>query len=500
MLKNYWKTTLRALWKHKSYTAINVLGLSLGITCSLLLFLLVRYLLSFDTFHANSDRIYRVVRESVRQGSTDYTPGVPTPFPDAFREDFPEVEKVVFMSYFREGLITVNWGEKTKNFPESEGLTYIEPTFFEVFDRPLLVGDPETVLNQPNQVVISEKLAQKYFGEHQSYESVLGKTIQLDKGVDLVITGIAEDYPDNTDFPFEMMISYATVKDEMLKNGGWSSVSSDNHCYFLLSKEQSPDAVEVRLPEFVDKYHGKDNSAKITLYVQSLQDLHFDTRFSGYAFQNVPEAVVQVLGLVALFLILIACINFINLTTAVSAKRSKEVGIRKTLGGSKSQVIYQFLGETTLITILSVLIALGLAELLLLKINPLLDLEIAIDLLSDSTLVMVLVLTVVGVSVISGLYPSWVLARFAPIQALQNKFTQPATRGFTLRKGLVIFQFIIAQVFIIGTLVLISQMQYIEQADLGFRQDAILTVPLPNDTDESPQTLRTELLRLSGVE
>ncbi|MEM6841191.1 MAG: ABC transporter permease [Bacteroidota bacterium] len=500
MFRNYWKTAIRTLWKHKSYTAINVLGLSLGITCSLLLFLLVRYLLSFDTFHAKSDRIYRIVRESVRQGSTDYTPGVPIPLPDAFREDFPEVEKVVFTSYFREGLITVRRDEETQNFPESEGLAYVEPTFFQVFDRPLLVGNPKTVLSQPNQAVISEKLAQKYFGEQQSYESVLGKTIQLDKEADLVITGIAEDYPTNTDFPFEMMISYATVKDEMLKNGGWGSVSSDNHCYFLLDKEQSLDAIEARLPEFVDKYHGKDNYAKITLYVQSLQDIHFDTRFSGYAFQNIPEAVVQVLGLVALFLILIACINFINLTTAVSAKRSKEVGIRKTLGGSKSQVVYQFLGETTLITILSVLIALGLAELLLLKINPLLDLAIAIDLLSDGTLVVALVLTIVAVSVISGLYPSWVLARFAPIQALQNKLIQPATRGFTLRKGLVVFQFIIAQVFIIGTLVLISQMQYIEQADLGFRQEAILTIPLPNDTHESPQTLRNELLRLSGVE
>jgi ABC-type antimicrobial peptide transport system permease subunit len=500
MLHNYWKTAIRTLWKYKSYTVINVLGLSLGITCCLLLFLIIRYLISFDTFHANRDNIYRIVRETVRQGNTDHTPGVPVPLPDAFRTDFPEVEKVVFISYFRQGLVTVDREGKNQNFTEDEGLAYVEPTFFEVFDRSVIAGNPLTILDQPNEAVISRSLAQKYFGTNSQPEEVLGKALKLNKETELVITGVMEDHPKNTDFPFKLMISFATVKDEMLKQGGWNSISSDDQCYLLLAEAQSPASIESQLPEFLEKYQESDDSEQVTLSLQSLRDLHHDTRFSAYSFQTIPRDVILGLGFIALFLIVIACINFINLTTAASVKRSKEVGIRKTLGSTRYQLIGQFLGETTIITVFSTLLALGLAELLLLEINPVLELELNINLFSDVILDIALVLTVIGVSLLSGLYPALVLSRFIPTQALKNKLTRQATRGVTLRKGLVVFQFVVAQAFIVGTLVMVSQMQYISQVDLGFNKDAILTVELPENDKEAKKTLRNELLSISGVE
>ncbi|MEM9671652.1 MAG: ABC transporter permease [Cyclobacteriaceae bacterium] len=500
MLRNYWKTAIRTLWKHKSFTFINVLGLSLGITCSLLLFLLIRYLLSFDTFHTNRDNIYRIVRETVRQGNTDHTPGVPIPLPDAFRTDFPEVEKVIFTSYFRQGLITIDQGGESRNITENEGLAYVEPTFLEVFDRTILAGDPLSALNQPNQAVISQSLVQKYFGNDSQPEEVVGRSITLNKETELLITAVMEDHPKNTDFPFTLIISYATVKDDMLENGGWNSVSSDDQCYLLLAEAQSHASVEAQLPTFLEKYEESDDGEQVTLSLQSLRDLHYDTRYSGYSFQNIPRDVILGLGLIALFLMVIACINFINLTTAVSVKRSKEVGIRKTLGGTRNQLIRQFLGETAIITVFSTLLALGLAELTLLKVNPALELELNINLLTDAVLIVALLLTVIGVSLLSGLYPALVLSRFIPTEALKNKLARQATRGITLRKGLVVFQFVIAQAFIVGTLVMVSQMQYISEIDLGFTKDAILTVELPEDDKEAKKTLRNELLNISGVE
>ena len=500
MFRNYWKTAIRTLRKNKSYTAINVLGLSLGIMCSLLLFLLIRYLGSFDNFHTNQDNIYRIVRETVRQGTTDHTPGVPLPLSDAFRTDFPEVEKVALTSYFRQGLITVDRNGETRNFTENEGLAYVEPTFFDIFDRPMLAGDPVTALNQPNQAVISLNLAQKYFGTDSQPEEVLGRSLKLNKETELLITGVMENHPKNTDFPFTLMISYTTVKDEMLANGGWNSVSSDDQCYLLLSKEQSSATIEARLPEFLDKYEESDDGEQVTLRLQSLRDLHYDTRYSGYSYQNIPRDVILGLGLIALFLMVIACINFINLTTAASVKRSKEVGIRKTLGSTRPQLIRQFLGETAIITVSSTVAALGLAELLLLKINPVLELELNINLFSDIALIIALLLTVIGVSLLSGLYPALVLSRFIPTEALKNKLTRQDTRGATLRKGLVVFQFVIAQAFIVGTLVMMSQMKYINQVDLGFTKDAILTVELPEDDVDAKKTLRNELMNIPGVE
>ncbi len=499
MLKNYLITTLRHLRKHRNYTIINLLGLSLGITCSLILFLMIKFWLSFDTFHTKADRIYRVVKESDGAGGRDFSPGVPLPLPDAFRNDFPETEQVAFVRalFYAGTLLTVEEAQGTpKSFQEEEHVGYTEPQFFEVFDRPFLAGNPATALDEPNEVVLSEKYAKKYFGNSQP----VGKTITLNKEKTLVVTGVMQDYPDNTDFPLDVFISYATVKNEL--KGSWGSTSSDDQCYVLLAEGQSAADINRRLVPFVKKYYGEETAQNddVKHYLQPLQEMHFDPRFSTFGQTEIPKEILWTLSIVAVFLIFIACVNFINLATATSVKRAKEVGIRKVLGSTFRQLVRQFLGETVLITLLAVLIALGLTELLLLKVNPFLELSLKLQLLHDAWLLYYLVGITIIISVLSGLYPAWVMARFQPAQAFKNHLQKPGKQGFSLRKGLIVFQFIIAQVFIIGTIVLFLQMQYIRQADLGFQHEAVVSVRLPESKADYKKTLQTELQRLPGVE
>lgn len=497
-----YKTSLRNLWKNKSHTLINVLGLSLGITCSIVLFLLIRFWLSFDTYHSKADRIYRMARTTIYQGNTDYTGGVPVPLPDALRTDFPDLEQVVFMSYFRQGLITIHAdNDEVKNFQEEEGLVYIEPTYLEVFDRPLIQGNPTAALDDPNEVVLSESLVEKYFGKQWREEAIVGQSITLNKETELKITGIAVDHPENTDLPFDMLISYATVKDAMLEHGGWGSIDSDNQVFMLLAEGQSPASVNERLPDFLTKYddHPMEGMQKI-LSLQPLREVHFDESRSAYSYNTIPKPIIYTMSIVAAFMVLIACINFVNLATAIATKRAKEVGVRKALGSTRSQLMRIFMGEAVIITFISVLVALGAAELLLIRMNDFLELDLQLDLLRDVSLLIFLFVVLLIVSLLSGAYPSWVLTRFEASKVLKTGMSLSKQKGYTLRRGLVIFQFVIAQAFIIGTLVLISQTRYLRQADLGFNQKGIVSVFLPGEDIQAKKTLKNELLRINTVE
>ncbi|MDF9799890.1 putative ABC transport system permease protein [Catalinimonas alkaloidigena] len=497
-----YKSSLRNLWKNKSHTTINVLGLSLGITCSIVLFLLIRFWLSFDTYHSKADRIYRLVRTTTYQGNTDHTGGVPVPLPDALRTDFSDIEEAVFMSYFGRGLITINGGsDEAKNFQEEEGLVYIEPTYFKIFDRPLVQGNPATALDDPNEVVLSESMAEKYFGKQWQELEIVGQSVTLNKETELKITGIAKDHPENTDLPFEMLISYATVKDAMLEDGGWGSIDSDNQLFMLLAEEQSPALVNERLPDFMSKYDDMQmEGMQVILSLQPLQEVHFDESRSAYSFGTIPMPVIYSLSIIAAFMVLIACINFVNLATAIATKRAKEVGVRKALGSSRTQLMRIFMGEAVIITFISVLVALGAAELLLIRMNDFLELDLQMDLLQDVSLFIFLFVVLLVVSLLSGAYPSWVLTRFEPSKVLKTSMSLSNQKGYNLRRALVIFQFVIAQAFIIGTLVLISQTRYLRQADLGFNQKGIVSVFLPGEDTQSKKTLKHELLRINTVE
>jgi putative ABC transport system permease protein len=319
------------------------------------------------------------------------------------------------------------------------------------------------------------------------------------------ITGVVEDAPSNTDFPFNLILSYVTVEKE-IESHGWGSIWSDENCYFLLKEGESISKIEERLPAFTKKHVEDADVSKTQFMVQPLSELHFDDRFGTYNYNTVSTTMLTTFAVIAAILVLTACINFINLATAEAIKRSKEVGIRKTLGGTRSQLVWQFLGETTLVTVASVVLSVGLAQITLGFLNPFIELDLKMDYSNNFQLIGFLTLITLVVSLLSGIYPAFIVSGFKPALALKNKISNRNSSGYFLRSSLVVVQFFISQMFIIGTIVIIKQTNYVHQKDLGFSKEAILVVPMPDDGSTAEallnkrRTIRTEVARIPGVE
>ncbi len=502
MFKNYLTTAFRNLLRSKTSTLINLSGLTIGVTASLILFLLVRHQSSFDTFHSKRDRIYRVVTSSDGNQGRNTTAGVFPALPDAFKNDFHEAEEVVFTSYRAGGLVSIPQPQgEPKKYQEKKGIVYTQPNFFKIFDREILIGDAAKALDEPNEAILSKTSALKYFGK----EDPIGEVLSFESK-EFKVSAVMEDYPTNTDFPFDIMLSYITIKKEKDENA-WQGIWSDEHCYFLLKKGSRVAEIERRMPAFVKKYLGDHDRSNSHFEIQPLSEIHYDERYGNYNYSTTSREMLTALGVIGIFLIITACINFINLVTAEAIKRSKEVGIRKTLGSSRSQLVIQFLGESSLITLFAVLLSVGLAQLGLSFLNPFLDLSLKLNFLNDAPLWMFLISITVIVTLLSGLYPSLVVSGFKPVFAIKNQINNKNSSGYMLRRGLVVMQFFISQFLIIGTIVLISQMNYFKNKDLGFRKDAIITVPIPENLSDGFQdgtskmrTLRDEVSRLQGIE
>jgi putative ABC transport system permease protein len=501
MIKNYFITAIRNLMREKSSAFLNIAGLTLGIACSLILFLLVKHQATFDRDHTKRDRIYRVVSQSEGNHGKRYSPGIPPVLPDAFRNDFPEAEEVVFTSYRSETMITIpqEHGEPKKYYEES-GIVFTEPNFFKIFDRLILFGDAAKALDEPSEAIISKRWALKYFGKEDARNEIL----KFDT-LEYKVTAVMEDYPSNTDFPFDLMLSFITVK-QGVEAEGWGSVWSDEHCYFLLREGEDINKLTSRLSAFLEKYRGKDDAKRSAYLFQPLSEIHFDDRFNTYSYNTTSKGMLIALGVIGLILILTACINFINLATAEAIKRSKEVGIRKSLGSTRAQLVRQFLGETTLITVLSTLSALAVVQLALTLLNPFLELSLGLNFSSDISLWIYVVGVTVTVSLLAGLYPAFVVSGFNPVMALKNLINNKNSSGYNMRRALVVTQFVISQFFIIGTIVVIHQMNYFQTKDLGFNKEAIINLPIP--VTEVPtkengvskmRTLRDEVLKIPGV-
>ncbi len=504
MLKNYFKTALRNLIRQRGTTFINIGGLTIGLSSALILFLLVRYHKSFDTYHSNYHRIYRATVQSDGNNDKNYTPGVYPVFPETFKSEFPEAEEVTFISYRAGSFIVIpQEGGEPKKYEEEQGVAYAQPNIFKVFDRNILMGDAEKGLDEPNEVILSQKFALKYFGK----EDAIGQVLHYD-GRDFRVSAIMEDYPANTDLPFDLLASYSTIKKEKDGNG-WNGIWSDDQCFFTVKATSSIADIEARIPDFVTKYLGDAtrNRDNTTFYLQPFSTVHFDERYGNYNYNTVSNSMLVALSIIGAFLLLSASINFINLTTAEAVKRSKEVGIRKSLGSSRSQLVFQFLGETFLITTVSVILAIMLAEVGLAFLNQFLELSLALNFGSDWALWIFLIATLIVISLLSGFYPSLVVSGFNPVRALKNQIQASQATGYNLRRGLVVLQFVISQLLIISTVVLISQMNYVQNKDLGFHKDAIITLPIPEeeplatgDGVSKMRRLRDELLTVAGVE
>jgi len=495
MLKNYFKIAWRNLKRHRTYAAINVIGLSLGIACAILIFTLVSFHLSFDGFHKNKDRIYRVVTE-IHNEQIGHTPGIPPPFTKAFRNDYTFAEKTArAITFWRQISIPAD----NKKFEEDDGIVCVEPAFFDIFNFPLVAGDIKTALNAPNTAIITQKIAKKYFGN----DNAMGKVIRVDNKIDFKITGILKDIPLNTDRKQQIYVSNENIKDFskwMASNDSWGGINSETHCFVLLKQGTKAADVEKVFPAFMKKYYANDpiNIKSFVFKMQPLADMHFNPDYNGYA----DKKYLWALSLVGIFLIITACVNFVNLATAQALNRAKEVGIRKVLGSMRSQLFWQFIAETSLITFFAVLLAYGLAKLGLPFLNDLFKTSLSINPFVNTSLLVCTLIVAVVVIFFSGSYPGLVLSGFQPIEALKGKLSQKNIGGFSLRRILVVTQFAISQMLIIGTVVIASQMHYTKTSDLGFQKDGIVMLPVPvNDSTgkSKMESLRSRMAAIPGV-
>jgi len=500
MLRNYFKTAIRNLARNKGYAAINVIGLAVGMAACLLIFLVIQFHLSVDNFHNNRDRIYRVVSEFNSPEGKDYSQGVPYPVGPALRLDHPELKKVARITGNNGQLISIEEeGKETKKFIEDRGVYFAEPEFFEIFNFKWLAGDPKTTLTQPMSAVLTKATAERYFGD---WKTAIGKTIKYSNNEVIKVAGILEDVPANTDFPLNVVISYETLKS--MRAGrqleDWVSTSSNVYCFVVFPDNLTEAKFNQQLKALVKK-HKPAEYQRDGLIVQPLSTIHFDDRFGNYSGRTFSMDLIKALMLIGIFLLVIACVNFINLATAQAVNRSKEVGVRKVLGSVRSQLTTQFLSETALITLAAVIISVVIASVALPFLNDLLRLNLGMNLLGNPAILLFLLISTILVVLLSGFYPAMVLSGFNPITALKSRITPKMVGGISLRRGLVVLQFAIAQVLIIGMIIVVSQMDYFRNASLGFDKDAILNVRIPGDSISNTKIygLRDQLLQNPNI-
>ena len=481
MLKNYFNIAWRNIVRHKGYSFINIAGLATGIAVCLLLFVVVKYELSYDTFHANAKNIYRLVTKNTSADGTNFEEGITNPATDALRIDLPQVKKITEVYTNYGGQIAVINSSKNglaadKKFTEDTGLVFIDPEYFSIFNSNWIAGTP-AVLDEPNTVVIDKRHAIKYFGD---WKNVIGRELKMDNTLTLKVAGIIEDCAPNTDFPMQVMVSFITLKHNpqlYSYESGWGASVSNHQVLMLLPENVTAASINDQLIPFVKKHFDTDKdmvmNMKKTLFLQPLKDIHFDKRFGNLGDHETSKTTLWTLSLIGAFILLMASINFINLSTVQAAGRSKEMGIRKVLGGNRGQLIVQSMGETALIVFFAVLSAIFIAKLTAPFLKYIADAPATIKLINSVTITF-LAITGIVITFLSGLYPALVVSGFKPVLALKNKISAATIGGISMRRVLVVAQFAISQVLITGTIVAVAQMRYVRTADLGFNKDAVL--------------------------
>lgn len=492
LIKNYFTVAFRNLKRKPGYTLINGIGLVLGLSCGILIFTLIKYHLSFDTFHPDTDRVYRIVTEEHNE-TIGYNSNVPSPLGKAFRDNLTFGESVARVATFGNLLISIKNNKGSKKFKET--IAFAEPNFFDIFNFPLLQGNPSTVLKEPNTAIITEKIAEKYFPN----QNPINQTFSLDNQLKFKVKGILKDLPKNTDFQTEIYLSYTTLKayDEWLgSDDAWGGIRDGMKCFVRLRPNIQAEEVEKTLFGFSQKY--RPDSKHVHHYkLQALHDVHFNAQYNGP--MNIRN--LWALGLIGFIILITACVNFINLATAQALNRSREVGLRKVLGGLRQQIFWQFMLETSLITLLATLISIELSFISLPWVNFWFQSEIPTYLLFDWKLALFIPLLMAFVIFLAGSYPGLVLANFQPVTALKGRISQNQIGGFNTRRLLIITQLSISQVLIIGVIVIYNQMSFIHQADLGYDKDAVITIPLgAGTTATQAKTLKNEFLNIPGVE
>ncbi len=474
-------TGLRHIRRRLGYTLINVLGLALGIASCLVIFLVVRYELGYDAFNAKADRIYRVNHHSI-----DYNPRVSPAVAPALRNDFPELEVAQF--FYDDGMVKIgNTRYNERNFAFAD--EYVP----RVFDYQWLAGDSRSALTDPNSIVLTESIARKYFGVKEA----MGQRVVLYNLFNCKLTGIIKDLPGYTSLPFPFLVSLATIKPELARMNNYYSIPGGNFVFIALPEHYSIQRVRQRIHGFMEKNWGKDIAKEATLILQPLRDIHFDQRYLYISLSpTTSRQTYWALAGIALFIIITACINFINLATGQAATRAKEVGVRKVLGARRPQLIGQFLSETALLVVVAMILGLLAAVLLVPQLSSWLDIGINAWELGEPLVIALLIGLTLFIILLAGLYPAFVQSAFLPVVSLKGA-PAGSRSGLNLRRGLVILQFGISQLMIIGTVVVARQMDFFQNRDLGFNKESVISIEVPDSAHR--QVLWQQLVTNPGV-
>ncbi len=502
MLKNYFKIAWRGLTRSKWVGAINILGLTIGITAALLLFVVVAYELSYDTFQTNYEQVYRIYTQDKIEDGIEYTPGVANPFPDALMSEKLGFDKVVPVIVHNEVQVNIQQREnsETPDKHKAQFLFFSTSEYKDLFDLEFLSGS-EKALDQPDQVVLTQTEAEKYFGR---WENALGKTIELANGTTLQVAAVVADIPENSNFDFDLLASFETIRSHPDEFGydltEWGSTGSNFQVYVLTNPGTDMTLAQSQLDGFSKKhFEGRGTSIKSHL-MQPLSDIHFNPDLEPLSGRFVRKSTIQTLILVGIFILIMASINFVNLTTSLAIGKSKEIGVRKVMGSTRSQIVFQSLGETFLSVLISAGLALVFANLLLPFLDKIADVPNTVSFFQREILGF-MVLLILTLTILSGFYPALIISRFRPIQALKNKFQGAEIGGVSIRRGLVVMQFAIAQILMIGTLIAVRQMNLVQEKDLGFNKEAVYSMEVPSDTRETNKMgiFKQELLKIPGI-
>lgn len=489
MIKNYLKIALRNFLRHKGYTFINVSGLAIGIACCIIIILFVQNELNYDKFHANGDRIYRVLRQANDEGNFRNIGVTSGPYADALLTDYPADIEAAIRVMPNDGL--VSYGDKS--FRE-ERFYFAAANFFQFFSYPLLEGKPGQVLQDPNSVVISREMARKYFGE----EDPIDKVLAYEKQWEFKVTGVFDKFPGNSHLSFDFVASLAPVEAMSWFKRWWNNAL---FTYVQLKPGIAPQALEAKLPDFMDKYFGdhfRKTGKSIGLVLEPLEDIYFDHEITFDFIPHGDRQIVYAFSAIALLILLIAAINFMNLATARSVNRAMEVGMRKVMGAHRRHLIVQFIGEALALSLVAMFLALVLVEFLLPYCNQLFQLNLSLD-YSDGRLALAFLGATLIVGILSGSYPAFFLSAFQPVKTLKGK-TGAASRGTVLRKALVALQFGVSVFLVICTLVIFRQLDYVSSKKLGFNKEQVALVRINNsEFRRNRENFKSELLRQAPV-
>ncbi|GAB2586730.1 ABC transporter permease [Spirosoma areae] len=502
MLRSYLKLALRNLAKHRANTAINMAGLAIGMACCLLIVLYVSDELNYDRHWANGERIYRMALERKYPDRSARYAIIPPSYARSVKKEVAEVEQVTRVFNFGgNGPTLFRIDGRTV---EERGFLVVDSTFFQVFQMPLLRGKPNRALTRPNTVVITQSTAKRLFGT----VNPIGKVLEVVQGPKLEVTGVCADPLRNAHFTFNFLASTRGLQQDSIPN----HISFAAHTYLLLRPNTQPETVQAKLPAVVEKYAAGEVERNFGVsyrdyvkagngyfyFLQPLRAIHLDSQLEAEHQPNGSRSLVSIFSVIAAFVLLIACINFMNLATARSSERAREVGIRKSLGSTTAQLAAQFLTESVLLSVLSLGVAILLVALVLTPFNNLAGKPLTLLSVVRWETLPLLLGGVVGVGLLAGSYPAGVLSAFDPIKVLKGKFTS-TRQGQWLRNGLVVFQFAVSVLLIVSTIVVFSQLNFIQQKELGFTKEAVIKLQGAFFLEQKSEAFKQEVARLAGV-